>query len=92
MAQKRTFGEASGAASGAVTLVRATAVAEFYGPNHYDSIGGVGMFVTRARTLVPLGGYSPVLWTLTLGSALAAVSMFLAHRLVPPLRPEPDTD
>jgi MFS family permease len=91
-----------GAASGAVTLARATAVAEFYGPDHYGSIGGVvGMFVTGARTLAPvgagamsaaLGGYSPVLWTLTLGSALAAVSMFLAHRLVPPLRPAPDTD
>lgn len=91
-----------GAASGAVTLARATAVAEFYGPDHYGSIGGVvGMFVTGARTLAPvgagamsaaLGGYSPVLWTLTLGSALAAVSMFLAYRLVPPLRPAPDTD
>ena len=91
-----------GAASGAVTLARATAVAEFYGPDHYGSIGGVvGMFVTGARTLAPvgagamsaaLGGYSPVLWTLTLGSALAAVSMFLAHRLVPPLRPAPGTD
>jgi hypothetical protein len=41
---------------------------------------------------VALGGYSPVLWTLTLGSALAAVSIFLADRLVPPLRPAPDTD
>jgi MFS family permease len=91
-----------GAASGAVTLARATAVAEFYGPDHYGSIGGVvGMFVTGARTLAPvgagamsvaLGGYSPVLWTLTLGSALAAVSIFLADRLVPPLRPAPDTD
>jgi MFS family permease len=91
-----------GAASGAVTLARATAVAEFYGPDHYGSIGGVvGMFVTGARTLAPvgagamsaaLGGYSPVLWTLTLGSTLAAVSMFLAHRFVPPLRPAPDTD
>ena len=91
-----------GAASGAVTLARATAVAEFYGPDHYGSIGGVvGMFVTGARTLAPvgagamsaaLGGYSPVLWTLALGSALAAVSMILAHRLVPPLRPAPGTD
>ena len=30
-----------GAASGAVTLARATAVADFYGPDHYGSIGGV---------------------------------------------------
>src|ERR671921_399284 len=34
-----------GAASGAVTLARATAVADFYGPDHYGSIGGgVGVF------------------------------------------------
>jgi hypothetical protein len=45
-----------GAASGAVTLARATAVADFYGPDHYGSIGGmVGMFVTAARTLAPVG-------------------------------------
>jgi MFS family permease len=88
-----------GAASGAVTLARATAVAEFYGPEHYGSIGGVvGMFVTGARTIAPvgagvmsvaLGGYVPVLWTLALGSTVAAVAMFMAERLVPPLRSEP---
>jgi hypothetical protein len=88
-----------GAASGAVTLARATAVAEFYGPDHYGSIGGVvGMFVTGARTLAPvgagamsvaLGGHAPVLRTLALGSAVAAVAMFMAERLVPPLRSEP---
>src|SRR3712207_8710850 len=39
-----------GAASGAVTISRALAVADFYGPAHYGSIGGgVGMFVTGAR-------------------------------------------
>jgi hypothetical protein len=37
-----------------------------------------------------LGGYAPVLWILALGSALAAVAIFMAQRLVPPLRPEPD--
>ena len=89
-----------GAASGAVTLARATAVAEFYGPDFYGSIGGVvSMFVTGARTLAPvgagamsvaLGGYAPVLWTLALGSAAAAVAMFLAQRLVAPLRSGPD--
>jgi len=89
-----------GAASGAVTLARASAVAEFYGPEHYGSIGGVvGMFVTGARTLAPvgagamsaaLGGYAPVLWTLTSGSAVAAIAMFLAQRLVSPLRSEPE--
>jgi MFS family permease len=89
-----------GAASGAVTLARATAVADFYGPDHYGSIGGVvGMFVTAARTLAPvgagamsvaLGGYTPVLYTLSSGSAVAAVAMFMAQRLVPPLRSEQD--
>jgi MFS family permease len=91
-----------GAASGAVTISRALAVADFYGPAHYGSIGGVvGMFVTGARTLAPvgagamsaaLGGYAPVLWTLAAGSALAAIAMFVAHRLVPPLRSEPYTN
>jgi MFS family permease len=91
-----------GAASGAVTISRALAVADFYGPAHYGSIGGVvGMFVTGARTLAPvgagamsaaLGGYAPVLWTLAAGSALATIAMFVAHRLVPPLRSEPDTN
>ena len=91
-----------GAASGAVTLARASAVADFYGPAHYGSIGGVvGMFVTGARTLAPvgagamstaLGGYVPVLWTLVSGSALAAIAMFMAQRLVSPLPSELDTD
>lgn len=85
-----------GAASGAVTISRASAVADFYGPAYYGSIGGmVGMFVTGARTFAPvgagalsasLGSYVPVLWMLAAGSALAAVAMFLAQRLVPPLR------
>jgi sugar phosphate permease len=85
-----------GAASGAVTISRALAVADFYGPAHYGSIGGVvGMFVTGARTLAPvgagamsaaIGNYGPVLWTLAFGSALAAIAMFMAQRLVPPLR------
>src|ERR671933_726954 len=45
-----------GAASGAVTISRALAVADFYGPAHYGSIGAVvGMFVTGARTLAPVG-------------------------------------
>jgi hypothetical protein len=82
-----------------VTCPTATAVADFYGPDHYGSIGGVvGMFVTAARMLAPvgagamsvtLGGYAPVLWTLAFGSALAAVAMFMAQRIVPPRRSEP---
>jgi len=39
---------------------------------------------------VALGGYAPVLWTLAFGSALAAVAMFMAQRIVPPPRSEPD--
>ena len=87
-----------GAASGAVTIYRASAIADFYGPDHYGSIGGVaGMFVTGARTLAPVGAgamfaslasYMPVLWTLAAGSALAAVAIFMAQRLVPTLNPE----
>jgi sugar phosphate permease len=89
-----------GAASGAVTISRALAVADFYGPAHYASIGGVvGMFVTGARTLAPvgagamssaLGGYTLVVLTLASGSALASIAMFMAQRLVPPLRSKPD--
>ena len=81
-----------GAASGAATLARASLVADFYGPAHYGSIGGVvAMFAMGARTLAPVGagalyvlagGYGPVLWTLVAGSSLAAVSMFLAQRVV----------
>ena len=91
-----------GAASGAMTISRASAVAEFYGPGHYGSIGGaVGTFVIGARTIAPvgagamsasLGGYAPVLWTLAAGSAVAAVAMFLAQRLAPAPRPEEGTD
>ena len=89
-----------GAASGAVTISRALAVADFYGPAHYASLGGVvGMFVTGARTLAPvgagvmssaLGGYTAVVWTLAAGSVLASIAMFMAQRLVPPIRSEPD--
>ena len=89
-----------GAASGAMTISRALAVADFYGPAHYASIGGVvGMFVTGARTLAPvgagamssaLGSYGPVVWTLVAGSTLASIAMFVAQRLVPSLRSEPD--
>jgi len=89
-----------GAACGAVTITRASAVADFYGPEHYGSIGGmVSMFVTGARTLAPvsagaisaaLGGYDPVLWTLVSGSALGAIAIYLAQRIGRRVRPEPD--
>lgn len=87
-----------GAACGAVTLARASAIADFYGPEHYGSIGGmVGMFVTGARTLAPvgagamsaaLGGYGPVLWMLVFGSALGASAIYLAQWVGRPVRPK----
>jgi MFS family permease len=90
-----------GGACGAVTIARASAVADFYGPEHYGSIGGmVGMFVTGARTLAPvgagaisaaLGGYGPVLWMLVLGSALGAAAIYVAQRVGLPVRPEAGT-
>ena len=89
-----TFVVPFGAASGALTISRASTVGDFYGPEHYGSIGGVvGMFVTGARTLAPvgaaamsvaLGGYGPVLWALVSGSALGAVAMFMAQRVARP--------
>lgn len=87
-----------GAACGAVTIARASAIADFYGSEHYGSIGGmVGMFVTGARTLAPvsagalsvvLGGYGPVLWMLVSGSALGAIAIYLAQRVGRPVRPK----
>lgn len=65
-------------------------MAEFFGPTHYGSIGGmVAMFVIGARTVAPVGagalyaatgGYGSVLWALVGASALATVAMFLAQR------------
>ncbi|MDQ3855063.1 MAG: MFS transporter [Chloroflexota bacterium] len=87
-----------GAACGAVTIARAIAVADFYGPEHYGSIGGmVGMFVTGARTLAPVSvgamsvalGYGPVLWMLVSGSVLGAIAVYSAQRVGRPARPEP---
>jgi MFS family permease len=96
-----TFVAPFGAACGAVTIARASAIADFYGPEHYGSIGGmVGMFVTGARTLAPvsagamsaaLGDYGPVLWMLASGSALGAIAIYLAQRVGRPVRPESDT-
>lgn len=82
-----------GAASGAMTIVRASSVAEFYGPAHYGSIGGmVAMFVMGAKTIAPVGagalyvltgGYESVLWALITASTLAMAAMFLAQRTAP---------
>jgi hypothetical protein len=47
---------------------------------------------TRALMAVAVGGYAPVLWTLTSGSAVAAVAMFIAQWIVSPLRSEPGSN
>ena len=74
-----------GAGRGVVTLMRAGLVAELYGRTHYGAIGGaLALFTTGARAAAPVGagaaytwagGYNPVLWGLTVASALAALAM-----------------
>ena len=70
-----------GAGFGAITPARAALVADLYGAVAFGSISGVlGMFITGARALAPVGasalvawwgGYTPVLWFL---AALATVA------------------
>jgi MFS family permease len=79
-----------GAGFGAITPARAALVADFYGAAHYGSISGLlSLFVTGARALGPVlagagydlgGSYAPVLWTLLVVSALAAVAVAVAER------------
>ena len=83
-----------GAGFGAITPMRAALVAEYYGPAHYGSISGVLMlFVTGARAAGPvLAGaaydlgdtYDPILWALTMVSALAAGAVLMAERSIEP--------
>jgi predicted MFS family arabinose efflux permease len=91
-----------GAASGAMTITRASSVAEFFGSAHYGSIGGmVAMFVIGARTVAPVGagalyavtgGYGTVLWAMVSASTLATIAMFLAQRIAPPAGPDMCTE
>jgi MFS family permease len=79
-----------GAGRGAVTLMRAGLIAEFYGRRHYGSINGMLSFVlTGARATAPVGagiaytlagGYQPVLWGMAGASLLAAGAMLGVHR------------
>ncbi len=79
-----------GAGFGAVTPARAALVAEFYGPARYGSISGLlALFLTGARALAPVGagivydvtgGYTVLLWGLTVASALAALAVLVAER------------
>ena len=74
-----------GAGRGAVTLMRATLVAERYGRAHYGAIGGaLALFVSGAAALAPVGagvayelaaGYGPVFAGLAGISVLAALAM-----------------
>lgn len=74
-----------GAGRGAVTLMRATLIAERYGRTHYGAIGGtLAFFVSGAAALAPVGagvayqlasGYPPVFAGLAGISGLAALAM-----------------
>lgn len=74
-----------GAGRGAVTLMRATLIAERYGRTHYGAIGGaLALFVSGAAALAPVGagvayqlagGYPPVFTGLAGISGLAALAM-----------------
>lgn len=74
-----------GAGRGAVTLMRATIVAERYGRAHYGAIGGaLALFVSGAAALAPVGagvayqlagGYPVVFAGLAWISLLAAIAM-----------------
>jgi predicted MFS family arabinose efflux permease len=74
-----------GAGRGAVTLMRATLVAERYGRAHYGAIGGaLALFVSGAAALAPVGagiayelaaGYGAVFAGLAVISMLAALAM-----------------
>jgi MFS family permease len=74
-----------GAGRGAVTLMRATLVAERYGRAHYGAIGGaLALFVGGAAALAPVGagiayelaaGYGAVFAGLAVISVLAALAM-----------------
>ena len=76
-----------GAGRGAVTLMRATVIADRYGPAHYGAISGMLAFLlTAARAAAPvggglaevwLGGYRPVFWGLV-GCSVVAVIAILA--------------
>ncbi len=74
-----------GAGRGAVTLMRASLVAERYGRAHYGAIGGaLALFVSGAAALAPVGagvavgvagGYTPVFLGLAGASLFAALAM-----------------
>ena len=78
-----------GMGNGMATLVRATALADAYGPTFYGSIAGLAATcATGARAVAPVAaagayvafnGYQPLFWLLVAGSLLAALSAWIAH-------------
>jgi MFS family permease len=85
-----------GMGNGMATLVRATALADAYGPASYGSIAGVAAaFATGARAVAPVaaagafaafGGYQPLLWLMAVGAVLASGSARFANRGLSPIR------
>jgi cyanate permease len=79
-----------GAGRGAVTLMRATLVAERYGRAHYGAISGaLALFVSGAAALAPVGAgvaYELVGRYGAVFAGLAAISMLAALAMVGMLR------
>jgi hypothetical protein len=78
-----------GAMRGLSTLARPALLADLYGVARYASIAGVLQFaISLAQAAAPvgagaaydwLGSYEPILWALTLVSALAVVAVLPAR-------------
>ena len=79
-----------GASTGALTLARATVVADYFGRQSYGAISGtISLFSTLSRAAAPVGagvgyglasGYGPVFACLAGTAALATVAMAMAER------------
>ncbi|MGC4191459.1 MAG: MFS transporter [Thermomicrobiales bacterium] len=79
-----------GMGRGAVTLMRAQLVVDYFGREGFGAISGtMSFFLTGARSLAPIvvgslftlaGSYDPVLWTTMTVSLLAAVALFQLER------------
>ena len=79
-----------GASTGALTLTRATLVADFFGRRAYGEISGtISLFTTLSRASAPVGagiayglagGYVPVFGMLAATAVLATVAVAMAER------------
>ena len=82
-----------GASAGALTLVRATLVADYFGRRAYGAIAGtLALFTTLSRAAAPLGvglvfgpvgGYRPVFVGLAVAALVSAAAMAMAERRRP---------